>query len=336
MVKHETSLNGRARPTAHIPLLTGPQLCLAAMAAIAAVCAYLFMTAGASESSVFILELRARKLATLLLVGGAIGMSTVLFQTATGNRILTPGLMGFDSLYLLIHTCIAFAWGRTVSAALDARWLFVVQVAVMMLISVLLYRVLFSAGRRSLHQLVLAGVVIGLLFRSLSSFIERILQPSEFAFLQDRFFASFNHPDRGVLGMAIIASVLAMACVVRLARACDVLALGRDIAVNLGAGYQRLVSHILVLVAALVSVSTALVGPVTFFGLLVAHLSYQLMPTHRHALLLPASALLGFICLTFGQIVLEHVFAFGASLRVVVEFLGGLTLLVLLIRGATR
>ena len=88
----------------------------------------------------------------------------------------------------------------------------------------------------------------------------------------------------------------------------------------------------LVLVALLVSVSTALVGPVTFLGLLVAHLAYRAMPTYRHAVVLPAAALIAAVTLVGGQLVLERVFSLNAALSIVIEFLGGLTLLVLLAR----
>ena len=43
----------------------------------------------------------------MLLVGYAIAVSTVLFQTITDNRILTPSIMGFDSLYRLIQTSLS-------------------------------------------------------------------------------------------------------------------------------------------------------------------------------------------------------------------------------------
>ena len=110
--------------------------------------------------------------------------------------------------------------------------------------------------------------------------------------------------------------------------------LGRDVSVALGVDHRRTLTIVLVLVAVLVATSTALVGPVTFLGLLVANLAYRLMPTYRHAYILPAAALITAFTLVGGQLVLERVFALNAALSIVVEFLGGITLLVLLARRA--
>lgn len=313
-----------------------PATRLGLLALAAALCLLLFMTIGVKGHWDFVLPLRARKLASLLLVAYAIGMATLLFQTATGNRILTPAIMGFDALYVLIQSSLIFMLGSQQLLHANAQTLFIAQVIVMVAASGLLYRLMFTSGRHSLHQLVLTGVVLGLLFRSLSSFIQRVINPSEYAFIQDRFFASFNNPDETLLLLSCLLILITSVWGMRSLHAYDVLTLGRDTAINLGVDHKRMVSRILVIVAVLTSVATALVGPVTFFGLLVSHLAYTLVRSYRHALLLPAAFLIGVICLVGGQVVLEQLFSFDTNLRVVVDFLGGLTLILLLVRGASR
>ena len=112
----------------------------------------------------------------------------------------------------------------------------------------------------------------------------------------------------------------------------DVLALGRDIAVNLGVDYRRTLLATLAAIAALVSVSTALVGPVTFFGLLVSNLAYQLMGSDRHRHALPAAMLLAVVFLVGGQTLLERVLQLNTTVSVVIEFLGGIVFLTLILR----
>jgi iron complex transport system permease protein len=306
------------------------------LAGLALVCVAVFMTVGANGQWDFVLPFRGRKVATVLLVGYSIAVSTVLFQTATENRVLTPAIMGFDTLYILLQTCLLFFLGARTVAALDVRMLFSVQVVLMVLFSGVLHRWLFHGGRRSLHLLLLTGVVLGVLFRSLSSFLQRVIAPAEFAFLEDRFFASFNNPDPDLLRVSAALTVGVSLLGWRLLRDCDVLNLGRDMAINLGVDHRRTVSLLLMGVAVLVSVSTALVGPVTFFGLLVVHLAYGLVRSHRHVHILPAAVLLAVIGLLGGQLVLERVFALGANLRVIIEFLGGMMFIALLMRGALR
>ena len=66
----------------------------------------LFMTLNARGMWDFVLPLRAAKLLAILLVAYAIGVSTLLFQTLTHNPILTPSLLGFDTLYVFLQTML--------------------------------------------------------------------------------------------------------------------------------------------------------------------------------------------------------------------------------------
>ena len=309
---------------------------LAILAAVAAILIVLFMTLGARGSWSFVLSFRGAKVLAMVLVAHAIAVSTVLFQTVSHNRILTPSIMGFDALYVLIQTGLIFGLGSTRTDAMDPRLLFVAEVAVMVSFATVLYRWLFAGTSRSLHLLLLVGIVFGTLFRSLASFMQRIIDPNEFVLLQDRLFASFNTVETSLLAVSA-GTMLAVALFGwRLLNVLDVLALGRDTSLSLGVEHKRVVTQILVAVAILVSVSTALVGPVTFFGLLVANLAYRIAGTHKHRVVLPAATLLGIICLVGGQLVLERVFAFDTALSIVVEFAGGILFLVLLVKGAGR
>lgn len=296
----------------------------------------LFMTWGARGNWSFVLPFRGAKLAAMLLVGTAIAVSTVLFQTITNNRILTPSIMGFDALYGLIQTTLVFTLGAARVSTLDPRLMFVAECGIMILFSCLLYRWLFSGAMRSLHLLMLVGIIFGVLFRSLSGFLQRIIDPNEFIVLQDRLFASFNTVDAGLLGISALLVALALLLVFRLFSTFDVLALGRETAIGLGVDHRRVTTTILVVIAVLVSVSTALVGPVTFFGLLVASLAHRLMPVDRHRWILPAAALLAIIALVGGQLILERLLALDTALGVVIEFVGGLFFLFLLLRKTVR
>lgn len=307
-----------------------PVLMLLALAALGVAIA--FMTVGANGRWGFVLPFRGAKLVSLLLVAGAVATATVLFQTVSGNRILTPAIMGFDELYRLIQTGIVVAAGT--GGLGDPRLRFLAETGAMVLFALLLYRWLLNRNGGSLHRLLLVGVVCGVLFRSLSQFLQRLLDPNQFVVLQSNLFATFNAVRPDLLALAALGLIAAGFAAWRLSARLDVLLLGRDEAVALGIDHRRTLTLVLVLVAVLVSVSTALVGPVTFLGLLVAHLAYRAMPSYRHALVLPAAALIAAITLVGGQLVLERVFSLNAALSIVIEFLGGLTLLVLLARRA--
>ena len=166
---------------------------LGALAA-AAVAAYLLIDVRGSWT--FALRLRGWTVLTMLLVGYAVAVSTVLFQTVTTNRILTPSIMGFDALYALIQTTFVAALGAAALTRVPTAAQFVLEVGLMVGFSLLLFRRLFGARTRDLHLLVLVGIVLGVMFRSLSSFVQRLLDPNEFYVLQDRLFATFSGVDR--------------------------------------------------------------------------------------------------------------------------------------------
>lgn len=308
-------------------------LLLSFLVAIAIVC---FMTLGAKGSWSFVLPFRGFKLAAIILVAYSIAVSTVLFQTVTHNRILTPSIMGFDALYILIQTVVVFVFGASQLTIIGPNAMFAVEVAIMVLFAGLLYHWLFSTRSRSLHLVMLVGIVFGIFFRSLSNLMQRMIDPTEFAVLQDRFFANFNTVHSELLLFATIIVALVSLIGWRMLHVFDVLTLGREAAVNLGVDYKRTINIILILVTILVSVSTALVGPVTFFGLLVANLAYMIAGTARHRVVLPVAVLLAILCLVGGQVILERVFAFNTALSVIIEFLGGLVFIILLVRGNAR
>ena len=295
-----------------------------------------FMLLGARGNWQFVLPFRGAKLLGLGLVAYSIAVSTVLFQTVTTNRILTPSIMGFDTLFILIQTIIIFFFTSRALATVDARLQFLLEVGMMVGFSVVLFRWLFIGAERSLHLLVLVGIVFGVFFRSLANLMQRMMDPNEFLVLQDSFFASFNSIDRTLLGVSVVIVALASAALWRIHRRLDVISLGRAAAIGLGVDYRATVMQLLVIMAVLVSVSTALVGPVTFFGLLVVSLAHALAGDGRHRHIIPASILIAIICLVGGQTLMERVFSFGTALSIIIEFLGGLVFIFLILRGAAR
>lgn len=330
------ALSISARKPGHKKFELSVPVLLTVLALFAAALVVLFMTIELRGNLGYILPRRAIKVGSMILVAYAVGMSTVLFQTVTANRILTPSIMGFDALYVLLQTVMAFALGGQVLLSMAAPAKFALEVLLMVAFSLLLYRWLFTGNGKSLHLMLLVGIVFGTLFRGISALLQRLMDPSEYLILQDLFFASFNQVDGTLLFVASAAVVLVSIPAWRLRREYDVLALGRETAINLGVDHRAAVTKTLVIASVLVAVSTALVGPITFFGLLVSSLAYQLVPKFKHATVLPVAILLGVIALVGGQLVLERIFDFNSALSIVIEFIGGLVFIGLLLKGSLK
>ena len=304
---------------------------LVLLAVVALACVGLYLGIGLTGNVSYALARRSNSVLALILVAVTIGMSTVIFQTVTANRLLTPSIMGFDSLYLLLQTSLIFAFGVSGFTLLDAISQFWLEVAIMLVFSAALYGWLLRPNAQ-LTKLLLVGVVFGMLFRGISSFLQRLLDPDAFAALQNRFFATFTDVPKELLLPAAALTLLGIAVAVWDRRRYDVMSLGRPIAINLGIRPHALRYRTLGTVALLVSVSTALVGPVMFFGLIVAQLAYRTVRVARHSTLLIAASLLGVIALVGGQLLVERVFALDIALSMIIEFLGGILFLVLILR----
>lgn len=280
----------------------------------------------------FILSLRLTKLAALCVVGGAIGAATVLFQTIAANRMLTPGIVGFDALFVFIQTMLVLFLGGAGFASLPSLAQFGIETLILVLTALALFSVLLRKGADDILRLVLTGVILGVLLRGLAGLAQRLLDPSEFSIVQQASFATFGAVDKTQL---VIASIILTGCfcaAMRISRFLDVVALGRNIALPLGLDYDRTIFAALGLVALLVATSTALVGPITFLGLLASSLAHAALPTWRHSRLLPAAAIIGAMILVAGQFVFERLLGLQSTLTVVVEFAGGVLFLFLVLR----
>lgn len=293
----------------------------------------LFLFWGLSPSSYqYALSRRIPKVGAVLLTGSAIGFSSLVFQTITNNRILTPSVLGLDSLYVFIQTTLVYILGTQVLAKLDGRLEFLIAVGVMVFFSVVILGWVLRKVAGNIYLLLLVGIVTGTLFRSGSSFLQVIIDPNEFLILQGSMFASFNNINTEILLLAGVLMAGAMLVGLFKHQAMDVLSLGRDNAINLGVNYNALTRQILLIVAILVSVSTALVGPITFLGVLVANLTREYLNTYRHFYLLIGSMLVGCIALIFGQFLVEQVFHFNTPISVMINFVGGLYFIRLLLK----
>lgn len=326
-----------SKPLPAVPLkspLSVPARRLLLLAALALLAVVLFMTLGLKGNIHYILVHRGLVLATMLLVAFASGVATLLFQTVTHNRILTPSIMGLEALFILLQTGLIFFVDADGFRMLGIVGKFLCEALLLLLFSVVLYRWLLGGVGVNLHRVLLTGLIFGTLFRSLSTLLQRLLSPGEFAILQGRIFATFTRAAPEIIAVAAVIVAGVTVLVWRMRHELDVLALGRHTAINLGVAYQQKVIAVLLLVSLLVAVSTALVGPLTFLGLLVANLAWQIIGSHRHQYLLPGVFLTAVITLVGGQLILERMLNMAGTLSVVIEFTGGALFLYLLIKKA--
>ncbi|GAV10602.1 iron chelate uptake ABC transporter family permease subunit [Paenibacillus sp. NAIST15-1] len=286
------------------------------------------------DSPSFIPVAKRRMVALVAMIIAAIcqSLSTVAFQSITNNRIITPSLLGFESLYSTIHTSTIFFFGVGALVNFTGIVPFIIQVIVMVMMSLILYGWLLSGKYGNLQLMLLVGIIIGTGLRSVSSFMRRLLSPSEFDILQARLFGSVNHADAAYFPIVIPIVIIVAMLILAHSKNLNVLSLGKDVSTSFGVKHQSSIIYTLILVSILMSISTALIGPLTFYGFLVATLTYQAAPTYDHRYVFPMSLAIGFLIITGAYFLMYHVFNAQGVVSVIIELFGGIIFLIAVLR----
>ncbi|GAF66280.1 ABC transporter permease protein [Bacillus sp. TS-2] len=284
----------------------------------------------------YALPRRGIKILSIIVTGAAIAFSTVVFQTITNNRILTPSLIGLDSLYQLFQTFIIFTFGSMSVLVLNQYLNFAVSTILMIIFAMILYQLLLKGEGKNIFFLLLVGIIMGTFFGSISTFLQVLIDPNEYLNVQNRLFASFNNVHSELLWISIGIFIFVTIIFYPQLKYLDVLSLGRDQAINLGVNYDKTVKWLLIFIAILISIATALVGPITFLGLLVANVAYEIVKTYKHSIIIPVAMLISIIALVGGQLLVERIFSFSTPISVIINFIGGVYFLYLLLRESKK
>lgn len=305
---------------------------LSALVLLAAV-GYLLLEVNFANPKLFqyAMRLRIPKLLAMLITAVSIGGASIVFQTVINNTIVTPCLLGMNALYTLIHTAVVFFAGAGSALAVSANLSFAVDLALMGLIATVIYSYLFRKTNHNVLYVLLIGTVLTSFFSSIQTTLTRVMDPNEYDSLLSSLVASFSNVNSEIIFFAVLV-LAAVACALRKELALlNVLTLGKDQAINLGVDYDRCIRRLLLGVTLCIAVATAMVGPISFLGLIVANLSRQLLRTYRHDQLILGSALFGVLVLVGGQLLVEHVFRYAIPVSVFITVGGGIYFLYLLL-----
>jgi iron complex transport system permease protein len=285
-----------------------------------------------SPSFIPVVKRRVTAVAAMFIAALCHSFATVAFQTVTNNRIITPSLLGYEALYTAINTGAMFFFGAAAFVGFIGVGSFVLQMAAMIVLSLLLYGWLLAGKYGNLHLMLLVGIIIGTGLNAASGFMRRLMAPSEFDLLQSRLIGSVTNAKADYFPIAVPLVLAAALALYLFSRRLNVLALGRDAATTLGVNCRAGIFWTLVLVAVLMSVSTSLIGPLTFFGFLVAMLAYQAAQTHDHRYVFPMAFAIGYGILTTAYFLLYHVLHSQTVVSVVIELFGGIIFLSVILR----
>lgn len=279
------------------------------------------------------LKLRFPKLVVMLITSAAIGGASIVFQSIINNTIVTPCLLGMNSMYTLIHTMVVFFLGSGSFFVVNVNASFAIDLVLMGVTATVVYSYLFKKTNHNILYVLLIGTILTSFFSSIQSTLVRVMDPNEYDTLLTSLVASFSNVNTEVIIFSCAVLGLIILMLYKELALLDVLTLGKDQAINLGVDYDKSIRKLLLGVTLCIAVATAMVGPISFLGLIIANLSRQFLKTYRHSQLILGSALFGMIVLVGGQLIVERIFAYSVPISVFITVAGGIYFLYLLLTG---
>lgn len=288
-----------------------------------------------SPSFLPVIRRRQNAIIAMLIAATCHAFSTLLFQTITNNRIITPSLLGFEAVYSTINTATMYFLGINSFIAISGMTFYLSQIGIMVLISLILFSTLLKKDR-GVDFLLLVGIIMGQGLRSVSAFMRRLLSPSEFDILQAKLFASVNNSDSSYFLISAILVLLVVGIIFSKSSKLNVIGLGLSASTNLGIDYKKSVIYSLIGISILMSVSTALVGPMNFFGFIIVSLTYEFANTYDHKYLFMMTLFLAFFILTTSYFIMNHIFNANGVVSILIELVGGLYFIYIVFRKGKR
>ncbi len=306
------------------------KLILMAVLVLLAAAAYLTVEVNPKYFS-YAMSLRIPKLIVMLIAAFAIGGASLVFQSIINNTIVTPCLLGMNSLYTLIHTAVVFAAGSGSILAVNANLAFAADLVIMGASATVIYGYLFKKTNYNVLYVLLIGTVLTSFFSSIQSTLTRVMDPNEYDSLLSTLVASFSNVNSEIILFSLAVLAVLIFVLRKDLALLDVLTLGKAQAINLGVDYDWSIRRLLLGVTLAIAVATAMVGPISFMGLIIANLSRQLLKTYRHSQLILGSVFFGMIILVAGQLIVEHVYSYAIPISVFITVGGGIYFLYLLL-----
>ena len=312
------------------------KLIVIALIAIIIVAAFLFIGVKFHNHKLlrYAMKLRIPKVIAMIITAFAIGAATIIFQSVINNTIVTPCLLGMNALYTLIHTSVVFVLGSGSILFTNDNLSFLVDLVLMGIIATVVYSWLFKMTGHNVLYVLLVGTVLTSFFSSIQSTLTRVMDPNEYDTLLTSLVASFSNINSEIIIFSVIILALIGVIFRKELALLDVITLGKEQAINLGVDYDRCIRRLLLAVTLCIAVATAMVGPISFLGLIIANISRQLLKTYRHTQLIAGAALMGVIALIGGQIIVERVFVYSIPISVFITVAGGIYFLYLILKGS--
>jgi iron complex transport system permease protein len=244
---------------------------------------------GDPSTTAIVLQLRLPRALLAALAGGGLALSGAVFQAVLRNPLAEPYILGVSGGAAIgAVAAVVLGWGA------HAPWAVPIAAFAGAVVSiVVVFRIAAGVGRRlDTRVLLLAGVMAGAFFNAIILLLLTFADVETFRSALFWIMGSLSGATWPAVLILAAYFVPAAALLIALARPLDLLALGEETALFLGARVERVKWAAFLVASLLVGVSVAVCGVIGFIGLIVPH-AIRLAWGSGHRLLLPASVLAG-------------------------------------------
>ncbi|MCL2171907.1 MAG: iron chelate uptake ABC transporter family permease subunit [Defluviitaleaceae bacterium] len=251
-------------------------------------------------------SIMGRTLPALYAMGASaivLAVVSLSFQTIVQSRVLTPSMIGFDSIFVGTQTVLVFVFGAQSILFIDPYVNYFITAGIMVVISMLMFGFILRSKRNNIIFLLMFGIVLSGIIGSGTRYLQVIMNQSDFFQVQAATSVNINNMNTGIINIALpIMAAVVLATLWR-HRRYNVMSLGAVQAKSLGIAYEREMTINLIIIAVGMSVATALIGSLTFLGLLAVNAAREILKTHKHLPLFIGSAMMAALALILGEAV---------------------------------
>ena len=241
----------------------------------------------------------------MIACGVLIAVLSLVFQTISESRILTPSMIGFDSIYVGTQTMLVFMFGSVSNIFANPYLNYLVTTSIMIVISMLMFGFILRENKNNLIFLLMFGLVLSGVIRSGSTYLITIMDANDVIHVNAATSVNVNNMNTSIIFLAVPIILTLLLLILCRHKTYNVMSLGADNAKSLGVNYNKEVTWNLFLIALGMSIVTALIGPLAFLGLLAVNIAREMFKTHKHLPLFIGSSALAALALVLGQSVVE-------------------------------
>lgn len=274
------------------------------------------------------------KLAGIIISAALIAVASLSFQTITENRVLTPDMLGIDSIFIGTQSVLIVLSSslRLLERLFTNGYLiFIITCLVMMMFSLLIYSAMLRNNKRNIAFLLLFGLILSNIVQNLvnSSMGMAQMKAQQIQQLQGITGVSVTNMNEQILLIAVIIAIISIGRIGLHCREYDVMQLGETNAQSLGISYSKQFYITLIMIALDMAVTTSLIHSLSFMGLLGISLSRRMFKTYKHSILLIGSLLISISLLILGQSVMDAIKC-TIPISIFISIIGGIYLIYLI------